>query len=133
MATAKAKTETVPDVPEAIDFGPEGWRPEPGQTVTGKVLDLTTGGDASEYGRYPIVVLSTKDGDVAVHAFHHTLKNRLREMRPKRGHTLSITFHGMVEQTDRNGDPVYARDGEVKRLAMYTADSPEFEFNWDSF
>lgn len=40
MAATKAKAETA-EVPEAMDFGAEGWRPNPGDTVTGKVTDLT--------------------------------------------------------------------------------------------
>lgn len=131
MATSKANSAATETVPEAIDFGPEGWRPNPGDSITGKVLDLTTG--QGDYAKYPIVTLQTKDGEVNVHAFHHTLKNRLREMRPKRGHTLTITFLGEVPQTRKSdGEPIMV-DGKPKTLMMYSADSPEFEFNWDTF
>lgn len=131
MASSNTKSAPATEtVPEAIDFGPEGWRPQPGDTITGKVKDLTTGDMG--YGRYPIVTLSTKDGDVNVHGFHHTLRTRLREMRPKRGHTLTITYHGTEVQRDADGNAKYADNGEVKSLAMYSADSPEFEFDWDS-
>lgn len=129
-----SRTKTT-EVPEAINTSVTqngGWRPEPGDRLRGTVVDITTGGEGSEYGRYPIVVLSTKDGDVAVHAFHFTLKNRLREMRPKIGHTLDIVFHGSEEQTDRDGNPVLTPDGSVKTLNRYSVDSPEFEFNWDA-
>lgn len=128
----KAKTETVPEAINTSVTQNGGWRPEPGDRLTGKVVDITTGGEGSEYGRYPIVVLATKDGDVAVHAFHFTLRNRLREMRPKIGHTLDIVFHGEEEQTNKNGDPILAQDGSVKTLNRYSVDSPEFEFNWDA-
>lgn len=125
-----AKSAATETVPEAIDFGVQGWKPEPGDTITGRITDLTTGG--GEFGRYAIVMLTTKSGDdVAIHAFHHTLKTRLREMRPERGHTLTVTYHGMVNQTDRDGN-VKMVDGEPKALALYTVDSPEFSFNWDA-
>jgi hypothetical protein len=123
-----AKTETVP---EALDFEPKGWRPNPGDSITGTVKDLTTGDGG--YARYPIVMLSLPNGeDVNVHAFHHTLKNRLREMRPKRGHVLTITYLGQEDQTDKDGN-VLKVNGEVKTLHRYTVDSPQFEFNWDAF
>jgi len=131
MATAKANSTPAETVPEAIDFGAEGWRPNPGDTITGKVTDLTTG--QGDYAKYPIITLATKDGDVNVHCFHHTLKNRVKEMRPKRGHTLTITFLGEVPQTRKSdGEPIML-DGKPKTLMMYAADSPEFEFNWDTF
>lgn len=129
-STATSQAETVP---EALDLDRGGWRPEPGDVLTGKVADLTTGGDGSEFGRYPIVVIERKDGtEVAVHAFHHTLRNRLREMRPKVGHTLTITYHGEEPQYDKDGNP-RVKNGREMTLNRYTVDSPEFEFNWDAF
>lgn len=137
MTVAKGTTKGMPTAEQVAANEREvwesagGWRPQAGDVVTGKVTDITTG--SSEFGRYPIVTLTTKDGnEVAVHAFHHTLKNRLREMRPKLGNTLTIQYHGMVDQVDGDGNPRMV-DGEVRQLAQYTAESPEFEFNWDAF
>lgn len=132
---ATSKNSTAPEtVPEAIDFDRGGWRPEPGDSLTGTVADLTTGGDGSEFGRYPIVVMKRKDGsEVAVHAFHHTLKNRLREMRPKVGHTLTITYLGEEAQYEKDGVTPRMRNGKEMVLNRYTVDSPEFEFNWGAF
>jgi hypothetical protein len=132
-STQDAKSTPTETVPEAMDFGVEGWRPEKGDTLTGTVEDITSGGSGSEYGKYPILVLSTKEGGkVAVHAFHHTLKNRLLEMRPKLGHTLTITYLGEEPQYDRDGMPK-TRNGQPMTLNQYTVTSPEFEFSWDSF
>jgi hypothetical protein len=127
-----AKTETaVETVAEVLSFEPKGWRPNAGDTITGTVKDMTTGDGG--YQRYPIITLSLPDGEeVNVHAFHHTLKNRLREMRPKRGHVLTITYHGQEDQTDKDGK-VLRVNGETKTLHRYTVDSPQFEFNWDMF
>jgi hypothetical protein len=130
-ASAKSTATPTETVPEAMDFGVQGWRPEPGEKLTGTVEDITTGG--GDFGRYPIVVLSTKDGEkFAVHAFHHTLKNRLVEMRPKVGHTLTITYLGETEQFDRYGN-VRMRNGEPMTLNHYEVTSPEFDFAWDNF
>lgn len=109
--------------------GSNGWRPEAGDQLTGKLTDITTG--ESEYGRYPIVTITTDTGDeVAVHGFHHSLKNRLREMRPALGDTLTIKYLGMVDQLDRDGN-VRTVNGVTKTLAQYNVDSPEFVFDWD--
>lgn len=140
-ATNAAKTDTKTDakpatktetVPEAMDFSAEGWRPEPGDVLKGTVVDITSG--SSEFGRYPIVVLSNKDSgqEVAVHAFHHTLKNRLIEMRPKVGHELTIRYFGEEVQTRKDGSE-WLINGEPKTLHMYQVESPDFEFSWDSF
>lgn len=128
---AARKDETVP---EAMGEGSGGgWRPEPGDSVTGKLVDVTTGGMSSEFGRYPIVSLEHKDGTFThVHAFHHTLKTRLTEMRPKIGHELTITYVGEEEQTDFEGN-LKIRDGEPMTLKLYTVESPQFEYNWDQF
>jgi len=72
----------------------EGWRPEEGDTLLGRVTDLSMG--ASTYGRYPIVTVAPEDGGdaVAVHAFHTGLKNRLAELRPKVGERIGIKYLG---------------------------------------
>lgn len=134
-ADTKPVTKTTPTetVPEAMDFGVDGWQPEPGEVLTGEIVDITSG--SSEYGRYPIVVISRKDDgqNVAVHAFHYTLKNRLVEMRPKVGHELTIRFFGEFEQTRKDGSAWVMPDGRVKTLHQYEVTSPQFEFSWDSF
>lgn len=127
----KAKTDAVPEAINTSVTKNGGWQPEPGDVLTGEIVDITVGGKGSEYGRYPIVVLSTKDGDVAVHAFHYGLRDRLTEMRPKVGHHLTVTFHGEEELTDKDGAPAIADDGSVKVMKRYSVESPEFEFDWD--
>lgn len=125
-----AKTGNAP-VPEVLDFEPQGWRPNPGDKITGTVKDMTTGDGG--FQRYPIITLSLADGtETNIHAFHHTLKNRLVEMRPKRGHVLTITYLGAVDQVNKDGEPLMV-NGEVKTLHRYTVDSPQFEFNWGAF
>lgn len=133
MVAKKADAEAVASeaASEAMDFDANGWRPVAGDTITGQISDLTTG--ESEFGRYPIVFLQLKDGsEIAVHAFHHSLKTRLVEMRPKIGHTLTIAYLGEFDQLDRDGNPKMF-GGVVKTLNRYTVESPEFEFNWERF
>lgn len=137
MATSRTTAKTDPvtgasTVPEAIDFDAHGWRPSPGDILTGNLVDITIGGTgANSLGTYPIITLRKKDGrEVAVHAFHHTLRNRLKEMRPAIGDDLTITYLGPQDQTDRDGNPKTDRDGRQMTLEMYEVKSPQFEFDW---
>lgn len=70
-----------------------GWRPEPGDTITGRVkaLSLSMPG---RWGSYPILTL---DNGTDIHAFHSTLKRDLSLLRPVIGDTITITYHGKVE------------------------------------
>lgn len=98
------------------------WRPKPGDTLTGAVVrrELRTGG---EYGNYPIVYMDRKDGSplVAVHAFHQTLRDGLKELAPARGDIISITYAGQKEsnkRVDSKGNPV-----EYHHYAVYDPES----------
>jgi hypothetical protein len=73
------------------DF-PEGWKPSPGESIKGEVVDLDV--RAGEYGKYPIVVLETDGGRVAVHAFHEVLQSELARRSPKPGDTVEIVYRG---------------------------------------
>jgi len=126
--------EKVTPVPEAIDVEGGGWRPTPGEILTGRIVDIRTGGTGrNSFGAYPILTMERANGStVDVHAFHHTLKTRLREMRPKVGHTLTITYLGAQEQVERDNTPRYDREGKQMTLELYSVESPEFEYDWSS-
>lgn len=70
-----------------------GWKPTPGDKVGGKVISV----DARDgsYGVYPIVTLEDEGGtQVAVHAYHTVLRQKLAKRRPKVGDELEITYIG---------------------------------------
>lgn len=76
-----------------------GWRPNPGDSITGEVVDVQVGG--GEFGDYPIVAVVTEDGEkVLIHAFHSVLKNQLRKVKPMPGDTLTVTFIGKEPTKD---------------------------------
>jgi hypothetical protein len=98
------------------------WQPKAGETLTGAVVHrvMRTGG---EYGNYPIVYMDRNDGNplVAVHAFHQTLRDGLKELAPTRGQIISIAYAGMKEsnkRTDSKGNPV-----EYHHYAVYDPES----------
>jgi hypothetical protein len=72
----------------------EGWRPEPGDTVIGPILDLSQGWSDQTQTHYPIVTLhdDKTDKDVAVHCFHQVLRSKMNELRPMVGETIGIKF-----------------------------------------
>lgn len=108
------------------------WRPKEGDTLTGAVVhrEIRRGG---EYGNYPIVYIDTNQGGAltAVHCFHQTLKDGLRELAPTRGEIISITYAGKKEsnkRTDSKGEPV-----EYHHYAVYDPESSVdgTEISWD--
>lgn len=108
------------------------WRPNPGDTLTGAVVhrEIRT----TEHGTYPIVYIDadTVDGLIAVHAFHQTLRDGLKELAPSRGEIISITYGGRKESNkrqDAKGEPV-----EYHHYAVYNPEDTveTSELDWDS-
>lgn len=82
-----------------------GWRPEPGDTISGKVTDLDMAADIG-WGPYPIVTIAREDGtEVSVHAFHQTLRSKLEQIRPQIGDPLNVTYIG--KQSGKGDSPDY--------------------------
>lgn len=105
----------------AADF-PEAWKPEPGDKIAGKVLEVSLSPDFG-YGPYPIVTLDVAGTERAVHAFHHVLRTELARRKPSRGDELEITYLGKRAPKSGNGNPFH-----VYRVAG----GKEREFNWDA-
>lgn len=83
----------------------EGWRPNPGDEISGKVIDISVG--QGSYEPYPIVTLEDEGGtQMAVHAFHGVLQGELARRRPKIGDELKIRYLGKAEPKG-NGNPYH--------------------------
>jgi hypothetical protein len=78
------------------------WRPDPGTTLVGALAHREV--RTSEFGTYPIVYIAVEGSEelVAVHAFHQTLRDGLKELAPQRGQFISITYVG--EKESKNED-----------------------------
>lgn len=74
----------------------DGWRPEEGATLVGKVVSIDSGSSNYGGGTYPIVTVQPEGGGdpVAVHCFHAALKSRMMEARPNIGERIGIKFVG---------------------------------------
>jgi hypothetical protein len=97
---------------------PESWRPRPGDSVKGKVVDLDV--RDGEYGQYPLVTLDTADrGQVTIHAFHEVLASELARRAPKPGDVIEVSYRG---QHPHKGYHLYQVTGDG-----------DLAFNWNKF
>jgi hypothetical protein len=133
MATRKTQDQTsgsaAADAADPFDFAP-GWRPEPGDTVTGEVISVDMA--ENQYGPYPVVTVQQEDGEkIALHAFHTVLRNAFERARPmpgiklavrytgeitkyKNGRTLDNPYHGyQVRMLDQTADDVWGKRPNV--------------------
>lgn len=95
----------------------DGWRPNPGDTVTGELMAAER--IESEFGDYPMLTIRTDKGDmVNVHAFHAVLRKGLMKLRPAMGSQLSITYVGQA-QTRKAGT-----DGKKRSYHNYKVTDP---------
>lgn len=102
---------------DASNAFPEGWRPQPGDSIKGKVVDLDVRDGA--YGRYPLVTLETDRGQVTVHAFHEVLASELARRSPKPGDVIEVAYRG--KHPDK-GYHLYSVSGDG-----------DLAFNWNQF
>lgn len=87
-----------------------GWRPEPGDSIIGKVVGIDQGWSDEGNDYYPILTIQPAKGDaVSVHCFHQILKAKVLGSRPQVGAEIGIKFEGKVDTKDgRRQVAVYA-------------------------
>lgn len=106
----------------------QGWRPEEGDRIAGKITELSMG--YSEFRNantgYPILTLVQDDGEeIAVHCFHTVLENRVRELKPVPGERIEILFKGEKPTKDgRRTMKVYAVRVLGRTQADFWDDTP---------
>lgn len=93
MADSKGNTAEA----AAQEFGlndamPDGWRPNEGDVIVGKIMSLTKGWSDYQECFYPIMIIHDEvtDKDVAVHGFHFVLMDRLTALRPRVGERIGL-------------------------------------------
>lgn len=75
------------------------WRPESGNVLSGPILGFRLGSTV-EYGEYPVLVIKSDNGPLAFHAFHGVVRERLRELQPKKGDLLTVQYSGKKDRTE---------------------------------
>jgi hypothetical protein len=85
---------------------PDSWiAVEPGDSITGEVVDLTDAwSDVRNGGSfYPLLTISENGTEKKVHAFGAVLFNEIMRRKPVIGDTVTITYVGPSEKTPRPG------------------------------
>lgn len=102
----------------------EGWKPEPGDKLIGKVIALDQRDDAYSDGTYPIVTIRTDDDkELAWHGFHAVARAELAKQRPKVGERIGVKYVGKRE--GGQGESGYA----VWRVVV-ERDGADAEIDW---
>jgi hypothetical protein len=81
------------------------WMPKEGDILTGEVVGVRIG-STGDYDDYPVMVLKTDDGYKAFHVFHGVARERLSELKPTKGDSLTVQYLGQREANKpivRNG------------------------------
>lgn len=117
---------TIDEIRARLQQEVEGWRPEPGDEVLGKVL--TVDEREGDYGPYPYIEI---DDDITgkligVHAFHAVLRKEIANKRPQVGGTLAICYKGKKKTKSGTGE------FEHYRVEYYAPEgATQTSPNWD--
>jgi hypothetical protein len=90
------------DLDFLLESDPDGWTPREGDKLVGRVLNIETGGQGSQYGSYPLLLIR-RDGDgqlVNVHAFHTVLRTELGRKAVGVGDRIGIKYMGLADGGD---------------------------------
>lgn len=74
------------------------WRPDVNDVLSGPILGFRLG-STTEYGEYPVLVIKSENGPLAFHCFHSLVRERLRELQPKKGDVIIVLYGGKREVT----------------------------------
>lgn len=93
---------------------PDTWIPvEPGERVTGKVIDVTQAWSdvmGNTGGFYPLLTLELEDGTTKkVHAFSTVIYQEVMSKKPEIGETVTFSYEGKgeVKKVGRNAPNLY--------------------------
>ena len=126
------------------------WMPEPGTTIRGTVKALRMGGltaDEGGYGRYPIIIYRVvgirnpgeadfnvgDHGDIAVHAFHTLIRERLAELKTAPGSDQFVTYLGTREsrnRKDKDGKPVAYHNYDAENVGSEAEAEIDLDFKF---
>ena len=72
------------------------WIPEnPGDTLTGKVVDVDSAWSDYRNANYPLLTIENDDGEHTVHCFHTVLFNEVMKWEPVVGEEVTIVYKGV--------------------------------------
>lgn len=79
-----------------------GWRPNEGDVLSGKIVNITRGWSDWTNAYYPLLTIhdTARDSDIDLHCFHATLQERVMETRPKVGDEITVAYLGKRKSKD---------------------------------
>ena len=84
-------------IEDRLNREPEAWKPQPGDRLIGTVVEVEE--YRSDYGTYPMITISTDDGqEWMFHAFHTVARTEIERKQPKPGDRIGIAYHGLSEK-----------------------------------
>jgi hypothetical protein len=106
------------DLLDQVESDVVGWRPEPGDTIVGILVDITEG--EGDWGPYPLLSIKTLDGElVGIHCFHTVLKKevtrKIDREQMKIGDKIAVAYRGEGTAKGGNNAPQMYRIA-VKRV-----------------
>lgn len=77
----------------------EGWRPEPGDTLAGQILDIHQRPGYQGAAPYNVYVILDEDSGqcLAWHAMHGVSRQKVEELRPAIGDSMGVRYDGKVK------------------------------------
>lgn len=108
LLTDMAAGRTTPDSSTPIDLDTlldqdiTAWRPEVGDKLIGRVLNVEVAGQDSTFGAYPLLTVR-RDGDgqlVNLHAFHGVIRKELARKGVGEGDRIGVKYLGTAEGGD---------------------------------
>jgi len=85
----------VKDARQRVASYPLNWKPEAGDVLYGRVIELEERTSTQDMSLYPLVTVETEEGDeYQFRAWHKAAKEQLARLQPKPGEMIAIKYHG---------------------------------------
>lgn len=108
-------SDTDQELLAQVERDTTGWRPNPGDSIVGQVVDIGEG--TSEFGTYPLITVDTPSKRlIGIHAFHTVLEReintRIGNGTLSIGSTLAVKYLGKGQNSGKGNPP------ELYRIAV---------------
>lgn len=97
--------------------------------VTGNIFAIVP--RIGDYGKYPVVILETDEGMLAVHAFHQLLFTQLKEIKAHAGMEVVFSYAGKREKNKAESDGTKRKYHDWTVVPAEGADLDTYDFSGD--
>lgn len=111
------------DIDAMLDGVGEPWDPEPGERVSGTVVEIDECQSSFGPDAYPVVTIKTEDGDfVSIYCSRSVLLGQMQRARPQIGDRIGVRFDGKKMSKSGNSYFAYRVVNATKRKSSYQWD-----------